>query len=321
MKSLPDGIWPTTLTPFNFDGSVDYNGLHELIDFYIEHGSAGLFATCASSEILMLDPDEILAILGEITRHVQDQIPVVAGVPKFNSIQKQADFIHKLTDAGVDVAVLLACNFAEEDETDEIWIRGVDKLLGLIKNIKLGIYECPFPYHRILNLNTYKWITKTNRFMFYKDTSCDINSITNKIKISKKSNLSFFNAHTETLVDSLKLGGNGYSGVGTNLYPELYVWLIDNYKTLTALTSEITEFLINAEKSFSGSYPAFAKVFLKRRGLNISPKCRTKANCTKSDVAKVDDLFKLSMEYISNTLPTSSDNLKCYTSNAQNIGL
>ncbi len=47
---FPDGIWPTMVTPFDDSGEIDYPALDSMVDWYIENGSNGLFATCQSSE-------------------------------------------------------------------------------------------------------------------------------------------------------------------------------------------------------------------------------------------------------------------------------
>eukprot|EP01034_Spumella_vulgaris_P003201 gene3201-4132_t len=49
--SLPQGFIPVMLTPFLKTGAVDYEGLKTLTEFYLNAGSAGLFATCLSSEM------------------------------------------------------------------------------------------------------------------------------------------------------------------------------------------------------------------------------------------------------------------------------
>ena len=45
------GLFPTMITPFNEDGSVDFETLEFLTDWYIQCGSTGLFAVCQSSEM------------------------------------------------------------------------------------------------------------------------------------------------------------------------------------------------------------------------------------------------------------------------------
>ena len=48
---FPGGSWPVMLTPFTEDNKIDYDGLKELVDWYIKNGVSGMFAVCQSSEM------------------------------------------------------------------------------------------------------------------------------------------------------------------------------------------------------------------------------------------------------------------------------
>lgn len=51
VKNIPDGVYPTMVTPFTEENKVDYNGVLELLNWYSEKGVDGIFAICQSSEI------------------------------------------------------------------------------------------------------------------------------------------------------------------------------------------------------------------------------------------------------------------------------
>ena len=38
---FPGGSWPVMLTPFTEDNKIDYDGLKELVDWYIKNGVCG----------------------------------------------------------------------------------------------------------------------------------------------------------------------------------------------------------------------------------------------------------------------------------------
>ena len=88
--------------------------------------------------------------------------------------------------------------------------------------VKLGIYECPAPYHRILEPSTVRWLASTGRFYFYKDTSRDRSKIKLKLDALKDagaSPLQWYNGNLPTLLSSLNDGGVGFSGIAANFYP------------------------------------------------------------------------------------------------------
>ncbi len=299
MNSLPDGIWPVMLTPFDDDGKIDFDGLKNLIDFYLDSNVCGLFATCGSSEISMLDPEEIIALCRATVEHTNGRVPIVAGLPKCDSIPEQADFAKRVMDEGVDCGVVMACYMADADHNDNVWKSQVQKLLDMTEGIPLGIYECPAPYHRLLTPETLQWVAQTERFIFHKDTCCNADIIRTKLEYCKGTELSFYNAHTASLINSLNAGANGYCGVGANFYPELYVWLFENYKTDPILSCQILNFLVEAESVFGNYYPAFAKMFLKMRSLNIDTKCRVPIRSyTEENIQQLESLFHNANKYI-----------------------
>ncbi len=299
MNFLPDGIWPVMLTPFDDSGNIDFDGLKDLIDFYLGNNVCGLFATCGSSEISMLEPREIIALCRATVQHTDGRVPIVAGLPQFNSIAEQADFISRVMDEGVNCGVIMACYMAAEDHGDNFWKAQIQKLLNLTGNIPLGIYECPAPYHRLLSPETLQWVAQTGRFVFHKDTCCNADTIRTKLEYCNGTDLSFYNAHTASLIDSLHAGANGYCGVGANFYPELYVWLLENYKTDPILSGEILNFLVESETVFGSHYPAFAKMFLKMRDVSIGTRCRVKVReYTEENTQKLESLFNMANKYI-----------------------
>ena len=55
MKKGIHGIVPVMITPFHEDGNIDWDGLENLIEWYIAHGAQALFAVCQSSEMQFLN--------------------------------------------------------------------------------------------------------------------------------------------------------------------------------------------------------------------------------------------------------------------------
>ena len=47
----------------------------------------------------------------------------------------------------------------------------------------LGIYECPYPYKRVLSDRVIEELTKNGRFTFIKDTCCDLEIIKRRANI------------------------------------------------------------------------------------------------------------------------------------------
>ena len=56
------GAYPTMITPYKKDGSVDLDTAEKYVKWYHEKGCDGIFATCQSSEIAFLTVEERVAL-------------------------------------------------------------------------------------------------------------------------------------------------------------------------------------------------------------------------------------------------------------------
>ena len=56
------GAYPTMITPYKKDGSVDLESVKKYVHFYHDAGCDGIFAVCQSSEIFYLSLEERVLI-------------------------------------------------------------------------------------------------------------------------------------------------------------------------------------------------------------------------------------------------------------------
>lgn len=276
-KEFPNGVYPVMLTPFTENNEVDYEALGKLIDWYIEKGVNGLFADCQSSEMFFLSLEERVKIGEFVKKHADGRVPVVTSGHISDSLEDQAKELTAIAGTGADAVILLTNRLAKENESDEVWLENLKKLLEMIpKDVPLGFYECPYPYKRIISPELLKWCADTGRFYFIKDTSCDIENMKAKLEVIKGTNLKLFNANTSTLLGTLELGASGYSGVMANFHPELYVKLCNIYKENPSKARKIADFLTVASLIERQVYPVNAKFYQKSIGNFNSIMTRTR---------------------------------------------
>ena len=276
-KEFPNGVYPVMLTPFTENNEVDYEALGKLVDWYIEKGVNGLFADCQSSEMFFLSLEERVKIGEFVKKHADGRVPVVTSGHISDSLEDQAKELTAIAGTGADAVILLTNRLAKENESDEVWLENLKKLLEMIpKDVPLGFYECPYPYKRIISPELLKWCANTGRFYFIKDTSCDIENMKAKLEVIKGTNLKLFNANTSTLLETLELGASGYSGVMAIFHPELYVKLCNIYKEDSSKARKIADFLTVASLIERQVYPVNAKFYQKSIGNFNSIMTRTR---------------------------------------------
>ena len=75
------------ITPMNQDGSINYEQLHDLIDWHIENGTDGIVAVGTTGESGTLPVEEHLAVIEATVKHVNKRVSVIAGTGANNTVE------------------------------------------------------------------------------------------------------------------------------------------------------------------------------------------------------------------------------------------
>lgn len=298
MERFPDGVWPVMLTPFTADNQVDYPALKRLIDFYADAGVTGLFAVCQSSELFYLSLEERAALSRAVVEYSAGRMAVISGGQTAQDLETQVCEVTTIANTRPNAVVLLTNQFAQEDEDDQIWWDNLSRLLASIPpDITLGLYECPYPYKRVITPRLLRMCADTGRFAIMKDTCCDAALIQGKLTALSGTSFKLFNANSATLLASLQAGAHGYSGVMANFHPKLYVWMCRNFAKHPKTAALLEDFLTLSSYIEKQYYPVNAKYALSLSGI-MEPYCRTKNPEGMTDTFKLEvrQLMELSAE-------------------------
>ena len=300
MKVAEKKFVPVMITPFNLKAKVDFEAVSRLIDFYLAAGVKGFFANCLSSEMYSISEDERLELTSHIVQYVNGRTPVVATGSFGLTIEDKAEFTRKIFDTGINAVILITGHFANVDDNDEVLLHNFEKMFRLTRAIPLGLYECPAPYKRIITAEVFKTLLATDRLVYHKDTSIDLDKVRAKIEIAKDSNLEFYDAHTPNAMYSLQLGAKGMSSISGNFYPEILVWMCNNatnperQEDVKWLQSELTR----VDPLIHQAYPMSAKYFLQKRGLPVRTISRTHAlELTPQQKQTLDEIYRSFLQW------------------------
>ena len=269
IKTIPNGVYPTMVTPYTADNKIDYDAVSNMLEWYAKRGVDGIFAICQSSEIFFLSFEEKLELISFIMKNVPKGIAIIASGNTSDDLDTQIYEANQYIQTGIDGYVFISNRFAKEHEDDSVFLRNMEKAVSLIDDIGLGIYECPYPYKRLMMPATLHELASTGKFQFLKDTCGDLDLIKNKLSSVDGTGLKIFNAHAGTLLESLKMGCSGYSGVMANFHPEIYSWLCKNFKTEPEKAVHIQNFIGFASMAEWQMYPVNAKYYLGLEGIQM----------------------------------------------------
>lgn len=275
-KKINGGIYPTMITPYKRSGEIDFDNVRKLVDWYIEKGCSGIFAVCQSSEMVYLSLKERVALAEAVVDQANGRINVVASGHCGNSIEEQAREMDEISKTGVDAFVLVSNRFDYHNDGDDVFIENANRLFDKAnKDISLGIYECPYPYKRLLSPRIIDWIKENPRFKFIKDTCCDPVALKYRGEALAGTDCLLFNANEQTALYSLQNGGSGYSGIMANFHPDLLVWLYENYKTNPEKAEKLSDILSMMAFTENPAYPCTAKYYLGFEGFHMETLARS----------------------------------------------
>ncbi|MCY4779427.1 dihydrodipicolinate synthase family protein [Sphingobacterium sp. UT-1RO-CII-1] len=275
-KNKKDFI-PVMLTPFNDDGSIDFGMLTILIEDYIEKGVGGLFANCLSSEMFDLLPEERLALTQHVVKVVNGRVPVVATATFGGGVLEQADFVKRMYDTGITATIVISNMLAEESEASKIFEERFFQLLEYTERIPMGLYECPDPFKRIVSADQLSRFVDTGRVIYHKDTCLDIAMVRDKIEKTKHEDaFGLYDAYMVHAVESLTAGSAGLSCIQGNYFPDLVVWLCDNYYRIDKKkeVKAVQDFFTKNMHLMHDGYPKVAKFMVKHRIPDFPTKVR-----------------------------------------------
>jgi len=274
--SIRPGIYPTMITPFTDSNTIDMEAVDSLVEYYAATECDGIFALCQSSEIFFLSEDEKRALMKRVYAANKGRMQIVASSHTADDLQTQIKQLAMMAEEGADASVIILNRTARSYESEDVAKANMEKILNALPDIRFGIYECPYPYKRVASPELIKWCADTGRIVFIKDTCCRTAELKAKQEAANGTPLTIYNANTATLLESMKLGIEGYSGIMANFHADLYVELVRLFKAGDPLAEALQGFLTMTSWIENQLYPVNAKVYRKMLGMNIGKHTRSK---------------------------------------------
>ena len=231
-------IFTTMITPYTAEGKIDFDTALKYVDWYFENGLGGIFAVCQSSEIFYLSLEErvelnkrVYARAKELERMHGRPFTVVSSGHVSDRLEDQITELNAIYESGTDALIMITNRLDPNNEGDDVFIANAEKIIAALpREAKLGLYECPHPYKRLVTPKILEWCLSTGRFYYMKDPCCDAAVMKERCKILKGSHFKLLNANCQTFLESMQNGGDGYCGIMCNFHPALYAWMGENFE-------------------------------------------------------------------------------------------
>jgi 4-hydroxy-tetrahydrodipicolinate synthase len=293
------GCWPTMITPFTENNKVDFQAVKQLVEWYIAHGADGIFAVCQSSEMFFLSKQEKLDIAKAVADANAGRIKIIASGHTSDDHAEQIDELGAMAKTGVDAVVLVSNRMAKQNEGSDVFNKNAEDIFRQLPDVTFGLYECPYPYLRLLTDDFLADCAKTGKLVFLKDVSCSNEIENRRVKLVRGTKLSLFNANTSTLLDSLIEGYDGYNGVMANFHIDIYKWMYDHFREQPEMARKASDFLTVAAVCEPRAYPVNAKFHYQLTGVSMSLVTRSRDVSILNENARheIESLIRMEQDF------------------------
>lgn len=205
------------ITPMNQDGSINYEQLHDLIDWHIENGTDGIVAVGTTGESATLPVEEHLAIIEATVKHVNKRIPVIAGTGANNTVEAIA--LSKAAEqAGADYTLSVVPYYNKPSQEG---IYQHFKAIAEATSIPMIIYNVPGRTVVSMSNDTILRLAEIPNIVGVKEASGKIGSNIELIN-SVPEGFAVFSGDDPTGLPFMLCGGHGVVTVAANVAPKLF---------------------------------------------------------------------------------------------------
>lgn len=214
------GLATALITPMKADGSIDEEGLRQLVRFQEDRGVRALVPCGSTGESATLDHEEHLQVIRIVVDEAR-KAKVIAGTGS-NSTQEAIHLSKRAQDLGADGLLSVSPYYNRPTQTG---IKGHFKAISDAVNIPIIVYNIPSRTGLNITSATMLELAKLPNVAGVKEASGDVNQISRIIAGAPKDFVVLSGDDAMTL-PAMALGAKGVISVASNIVPELMLQLV-----------------------------------------------------------------------------------------------
>lgn len=259
------GMGVALITPFNEDGSVDYDSLIRLVEYQVQNGTDFLCVLGTTAETPTLTAEEKKKIKELVIERVNGRIPILLGISS-NCTQTVVDTLKNDDFTGVD-AVLVAVPYYNKPSQEGIY----QHYKAIAETTKLPVVLYNVPGRTGVNMTaatTLRLARDFENIVAIKEASGDITQMDDIIK-NKPENFDVISGDDGITFPLITLGAVGVISVIGNAFPREFsrmtrLALAGDYSSALDIHHKFTELF---KLLFVDGNPAGVKAMLNMMGM------------------------------------------------------
>lgn len=232
------------ITPFNADGSINYDELGRIIDDQIENGTDAIVICGTTGEASTMTDDEHLECIKFAVKHTAGRVPVIAGTGS-NDTRYAVELSREAEEAGADALLHVSPYY---NKTTQKGLIAHFTTIADAVNIPIVLYNIPGRTGMGFDVSTVKELAKHRNIVAIKEASGNI-SYAAKLIAECGDDIDVYSGNDDMIVPLMSLGAKGVISVLSHVLPKqthdmVQYCLDNNFAEATKLQIEYLD-LIN----------------------------------------------------------------------------
>ena len=232
-------------TPFNLDGSINYEGLGDNIDYQIDNGTDAIVICGTTGESTTMSDEEHRECIRFAVEHTNHRVPVIAGTGS-NDTRYAIELSVEAQKLGADGLLLVTPYY---NKTTQAGLFAHFTIIANSVNIPIILYNIPGRTGMNIAVETLEKLGHHKNIVAVKEASGNI-SFTAQVAAACGDLLDIYSGNDDMIVPIMSLGGKGVISVLSNILPKetheiCQLCLDNNFKAAGEMQIKYLE-LINA---------------------------------------------------------------------------
>lgn len=215
-KLKVEGSFVALITPFNADGSVDFEAFRALLKFQEDNGTSAVLIMGSTGEVSMLSPEERKQIIVETAKFKTGKMQLFYGCTG-NNTDTTINYVKFAKDNGADGAIIAAPAYicAPEDDIERYFLEVADAT-----DLPLGIYNNPPRVKSDLHWSHLLRIFKHPNYVVHKESTTRVGQVAQVL--AGRPDVAVMCCDSPNLglvVPTMSLGGHGTANMTGNIAP------------------------------------------------------------------------------------------------------
>ncbi|MCW5322137.1 4-hydroxy-tetrahydrodipicolinate synthase [Verminephrobacter aporrectodeae subsp. tuberculatae] len=215
-KMKVQGSFVALITPFNKDGSVDFEGFRSLLRFQEENGSSAVLIMGSTGEVSMLSQQEREQIIVETAKMKSGRMQLFYGCTG-NSTAATIGYLRFARANGADGAILAAPAYicAAESDIEDYFLEVADAT-----DLPLGLYNNPPRVKTDLHWEHLLRIFKHPNYVVLKESTARVGQVAQVLRARPDAAVMCCDSpNLGLVVPTMSLGGHGTANMTGNIAP------------------------------------------------------------------------------------------------------